>query len=88
MAALLWHAQQEDEGEEEEEKEKKRAAAQPGADGGCQATLTLQHVLEAGLASALWKVDTAKPSPAPRLTDLLAAIPTLPRLAPPNAALR
>ena len=49
--------------------------------------LRLKELLEAGMASALFRVDSAKPGPAPRLDELLEKIPDLPRLPPPNKKL-
>jgi hypothetical protein len=50
----------------------------------CVSLLTMKHLLEVGMASSLFRVDTSKEGPCPPLTDLIAALPSLPRLKPPN----
>ena len=82
-----------------------------GGAGGTGGPPTLEHILEVGMASALWKVDTARDYPSsatatsgkgggkgkngndaaylcPPLEELIASLPSLKRLEPPNTALR
>jgi hypothetical protein len=99
VAALLWHSKHDEEGTEVDRDLNTSEACKTNAEslrsssgpseykGSNRRALTLIRVLEVGLVSALYKVDTAKAGPAPKLTDLIAIMPALPRLEPPNGSL-